>query len=93
MTVVHGGDTAAAFRVELASGRLLFAKTHQSPPAGFFSTESTGLAWLRASGAVRGRLRTGAGGVPAAERDRPGRVSGRVRPGPGTAARGAGGQA
>ena len=53
MTVVHGGDTAAAFRVELASGRLLFAKTHQSPPAGFFSTESTGLAWLRASGAVR----------------------------------------
>ncbi len=32
MTVVHGGDTAAAFRVELASGDVLFAKTHASPP-------------------------------------------------------------
>ncbi len=40
MTVVHGGDTAAAFRVELASGRVLFAKTHPSPPAGFFTTEA-----------------------------------------------------
>ena len=53
MSVVHGGDTAAAFRVELASGRLLFAKTHAAPPAGFFTTEATGLAWLRDSGAVR----------------------------------------
>ena len=53
MTVVHGGDTAAAFRVELASGDVLFAKTHASPPAGFFSTEAWGLEWLRSSDAVR----------------------------------------
>lgn len=52
MSVVHGGDTAAAFRVELASGRVLFAKTHASPPAGFFTTEATGLEWLRSSGVV-----------------------------------------
>jgi fructosamine-3-kinase len=53
MSVVHGGDTAAAYRVELVSGRVLFAKTHAAPPAGFFTTEATGLAWLRESGAVR----------------------------------------
>jgi fructosamine-3-kinase len=53
MAVVHGGDTASAFRVELADGQLLFAKTHPSPPAGFFTTEATGLEWLRSSGAVR----------------------------------------
>jgi fructosamine-3-kinase len=53
MSVVHGGDTAAAFRVELDSGGVLFAKTHAAPPAGFFTTEAAGLAWLRASGAVR----------------------------------------
>ena len=32
---------------------VLFAKTHAAPPAGFFTTEATGLAWLRESGAVR----------------------------------------
>jgi fructosamine-3-kinase len=53
MSVVHGGDTASAFRVEVADGQLLFAKTHSSPPAGFFTTEATGLEWLRSSGAVR----------------------------------------
>jgi fructosamine-3-kinase len=53
MAAVHGGDTAAAFRVELASGAVLFAKTHASPPAGFFSTEAWGLEWLRSSGSVR----------------------------------------
>jgi fructosamine-3-kinase len=53
MSVVHGGDTAAAFRVELASDRVVFAKTHAAPPAGFFTTEATGLAWLRDSGAIR----------------------------------------
>ncbi len=53
MTVVHGGDTAAAFRVELTSGVVLFAKTHASPPAGFFGTEAWGLEWLRSSGTVR----------------------------------------
>lgn len=53
MAVVHGGDTASAFRVELADGQILFAKTHPSPPAGFFTTEANGLEWLRSSGAVR----------------------------------------
>ncbi len=53
MTVVHGGDTAAAFRVELSSGDVLFAKTHASPPPGFFGTEAWGLEWLRSSGAIR----------------------------------------
>jgi len=52
MSAVHGGDTAAAYLVELASGRRLFAKTHASPPPGFFTTEATGLEWLRGSGAV-----------------------------------------
>lgn len=53
MAVVHGGDTAAAFRVELDGGRVLFAKTHPHPPSGFFSTEAWGLAWLREPGAVQ----------------------------------------
>ena len=43
---VHGGDVAAAFRMDLADGRRVFAKTHPSPPAGFFTTEATGLRWL-----------------------------------------------
>src|SRR3546814_2602056 len=42
---VHGGDVAAAFRMDLADGRRVFAKTHPHPPAGFFSTEAAGLRW------------------------------------------------
>jgi len=49
---VRGGDFAAAYRVELSDGRSLFAKTHSSPPPGFFTTEATGLEWLRAAQAV-----------------------------------------
>lgn len=44
---VHGGDVAAAFVMDLADGRRVFAKTHPSPPPGFFSTEAAGLRWLR----------------------------------------------
>jgi fructosamine-3-kinase len=51
-TVVHGGDVAAAFRMELSDGRRVFAKTHPNPPAGFFTTEATGLRWLREPGVV-----------------------------------------
>ena len=51
-TVVHGGDTSAAFCVETRDGREFFAKTHPSPPAGFFTTEAASLAWLAESGAV-----------------------------------------
>lgn len=47
-----GGDVAESFRVELADGRRVFAKTHHDPPAGFFTTEATGLEWLRATETV-----------------------------------------
>jgi fructosamine-3-kinase len=49
---VHGGDVAIAFRIDLADGRRAFAKTHASPPAGFFTTEATGLTWLGEAGAL-----------------------------------------
>lgn len=45
--VVRGGDVAAAYRMDLADGRRVFAKTHPNPPVGFFTTEATGLRWLR----------------------------------------------
>lgn len=51
-SVVHGGDVARAFRVELDDGRTVFAKTHDDPPPGFFTTEAAGLSWLAAAGAV-----------------------------------------
>jgi fructosamine-3-kinase len=47
-----GGDVADSFRIELADGRIVFAKTHTSPPAGFFTTEASGLSWLRETEAV-----------------------------------------
>lgn len=47
-----GGDVAEAFRVELGDGRTVFAKTHADPPPGFFTTEATGLGWLRDVGAL-----------------------------------------
>ena len=50
---VHGGDVAAAYRMELADGRRVFAKTHADPPAGFFTTEATGLRWLREPSVLR----------------------------------------
>ena len=53
ITAVHGGDNSAAYRVELEDGRVVFAKTHAGPPEGWFTTEATGLEWLRAASAVR----------------------------------------
>jgi fructosamine-3-kinase len=47
-----GGDVAESYRVELADGRTVFAKTHRTAPPGFFTTEARGLAWLRDAGAV-----------------------------------------
>lgn len=47
-----GGDVAESYRCELADGRTVFAKTHRSPPPGFFTTEAAGLRWLREAGAV-----------------------------------------
>ena len=49
---LHGGDVAVAYRVDLADGRRVFAKTHRAPPPGFFTTEAAGLAWLGEAGAV-----------------------------------------
>ncbi len=51
-TRIHGGDVAIAFRVELAGGRRVFAKTHAAPPPRMFTTEAASLAWLRAAGEV-----------------------------------------
>jgi len=44
---VSGGDVAESYRMQLASGRAVFAKTHQAQPPEFFPTEATGLTWLR----------------------------------------------
>ena len=52
LTAVSGGDVAAAYRVELDDGRRVFVKTHHDPPPGFFTTEATGLRWLRDVGSV-----------------------------------------
>ncbi|HZB42444.1 MAG TPA: fructosamine kinase family protein [Ilumatobacter sp.] len=49
---VHGGDVAIAFAVDLADRRRVFVKTHLRPPAEFFTTEATGLAWLGAAEAL-----------------------------------------
>ncbi len=50
---VSGGDVAESFRLTLADGRDVFAKTHRSAPHGFFTTEAAGLEWLRDADAVR----------------------------------------
>jgi fructosamine-3-kinase len=47
-----GGDVAEAHRFELADGRTVFAKTHRHPPPNFFSTEASGLRWMRTAGSV-----------------------------------------
>jgi fructosamine-3-kinase len=49
---VHGGDVAASFAIDLSDGRRVFAKTHSAAPAGFFTTEATGLSWLREPGVL-----------------------------------------
>ncbi|MEA3218614.1 MAG: hypothetical protein QOJ19_4770 [Acidimicrobiia bacterium] len=49
---LRGGDVAESYRVELADGRRVFAKTHRRAPPGFFTTESVSLSWLREPGVV-----------------------------------------
>ncbi len=49
---VRGGDVAISYAVELADGRRVFAKTHPGVPAEFFTTEASGLTWLRDAGAI-----------------------------------------
>lgn len=53
MTPLRGGDVADAYRVDLADGRRVFAKTKRDAPRGFFTTESIGLEWLREADAVK----------------------------------------
>ncbi len=48
-TSLRGGDVADAFRVELADGRIVFAKTHTSL---MFTTEAAGLQWLHEANAL-----------------------------------------
>lgn len=52
-TQLGGGDFAASYRAELADAERIFVKTHDNPPANFFSTEATGLQWLRETNTVR----------------------------------------
>ncbi len=52
MSRLGGGDVAESFRFVLADGRLVFAKTHRAPPPRFFTTEASGLRWLREPGTV-----------------------------------------
>jgi fructosamine-3-kinase len=49
---VHGGDVAISYAVDLDDGRRVFAKTHPGAPPEFFTTEATGLTWLREPGAL-----------------------------------------
>ncbi len=49
---VHGGDVARSYAVEFDDGRRVFAKTHPTAPAHFFTTEAAGLSWLRNADAV-----------------------------------------
>jgi fructosamine-3-kinase len=49
---VRGGDVAIAFVVDLDDDRRVFAKTHPAAPPEFFTTEASGLTWLRDPGVV-----------------------------------------
>lgn len=51
-TSVTGGDVSNAFKVVLDDHRIVFVKTHAAPPEGFFTTEASGLSWLREPGAL-----------------------------------------
>jgi fructosamine-3-kinase len=49
---VRGGDVADAYRVTTVGHGAVFAKRHRTAPPGFFTTEASGLSWLRDAGAV-----------------------------------------
>ena len=59
---IGGGDVGEGWRLELADGRTVYAKTRAGAPPGIFAAEAAGLRWLgaavgaaRARGARRGR--------------------------------------
>lgn len=50
---LSGGDINDAYEVGLADGRRVFVKTNSRAPAGMFTAEANGLAWLAQAGALR----------------------------------------
>lgn len=50
---LSGGDINEAFRLTLADGRRVFAKSQAQAPTGFFAAEARGLAWLSEPGVLR----------------------------------------
>jgi fructosamine-3-kinase len=50
---VSGGDVNEAHLVELADGRVVFAKTNRRAPRGLFAAEARGLRWLAEARALR----------------------------------------
>jgi fructosamine-3-kinase len=50
---VSGGDINEALAVTLSDGREVFVKTNAAAPAGMFSAEARGLAWLASAHALR----------------------------------------
>ncbi len=51
-TMLGGGDFASSYKVVADNKATLFVKSHADPPPAFFTTEATGLRWLRDTGTV-----------------------------------------
>jgi len=51
---IGGGDICAAYRVTLADGQVVFAKTLAAAPPGFFAAEAAGLRWLAEAAVLTG---------------------------------------
>jgi fructosamine-3-kinase len=49
---IGGGDVGEGWRLELADGRVVYAKTRAGAPPGLFTAEAHGLRWLAAAGAL-----------------------------------------
>jgi fructosamine-3-kinase len=49
---IGGGDVGEGWRLELADGRTVYAKTRAGAPPGLFEAEAAGLRWLANAGAL-----------------------------------------
>jgi fructosamine-3-kinase len=49
---IGGGDVGEGWRLELADGRTVYAKTRAGAPPGLFAAEAAGLHWLAGAGAL-----------------------------------------
>ena len=49
---IGGGDVGEGWRLELADGRTVYAKTRAGAPDGLFAAEAAGLRWLAAASAL-----------------------------------------